>query len=325
MDRETSEYPTVSGLFELSPSVPSLDNLFRYDGQGFNGFLERQGWQLQGEDANEDTIARVDGTSVSRIERIAVLQAWLFFGVLDETFRIVGVSVDLEDFIESRKERLVNTEHLAKYVRLWEESEHSRSPDIQRDHLRKVLSLLQLSGDIVDSMLSFPRLRYAEDQDSMVVLVIAESIAMLGDSLMNAAKNIWHNFQDDMEVVAGSRIRKRLRYCEPAALSLKRLEQRGWCKSTRMMMHRLVDCSGLYHAAMLDRPKMVSDHPNCTSAECVEMNIDKGEYRVRHVCETGDCLVMEVDRTQVAKVIDDGDTPCVRLDHDGQVRAPRPF
>lgn len=93
----------------------------------------------------------------------------------------------------------------------------------------------------------------------------------LSDSLMNAAKNIWHNFQDEMEDVAGSRIRKRLRYCEPAALSLKRLEMRGWCKSTRMMMHRLVDCSGLYHAAMLDRPKMVPQHPNCTSVECVEM------------------------------------------------------
>lgn len=325
MDWQTPEKSAAPGLFELPPLVPFLDNLCRYDEQGFHGFLKRQGWQSQGQDANEDTITRIDGASVSLIEKIAVLQAWLFFGVLDETLRIVGVAVDLTDFIELRKERSVKMDQLAKYVRSWEEFEQSRSPEIQRDHLRKVLSLLQLSGDIVDSMISYPRLQYAEDQDSMTALIVAESIAMLGDSLMNAAKSIWNDHQDDIKDVAGSRIRKRLRYCEPATLSLKRLEKRGWCKSTRMMMHRLVDCSGLYHAAMLDRPKMITGHPNCTSVECDRMNIDKSGYKVRHVCETEACSVVEIDRMQLAKVIDQGDIPCVRLDPHGQVCAPLPY
>ena len=263
-------------------------------------------------------LVRTDGESSTQIERMAVFHAWLFFGVLFECFRMVGVDIELLDFVEEEPtgERSVTTSQLAKYVHRWEKAEQDQPIHIQRQHLRGILSFLQGMGDQVDAMISYPYLRYAEDPETMTALLVAESIAMLGDSLMNATKNIWHHLQEDIQEIAGSTIRKRLRYCEPSTLSLKRLERKGWCKSTRMMMHRLVDCSGLYHAAKLDRPKMITAHPKCTTDACVAMNVQKDIYAVQHCSAGNDCSVIELDRGQLAGIIDCDDIPdipCIRF------------
>lgn len=215
---------------------------------------------------------------------------------------------------------------LPNYIRSWEQLERIQPVDVQKKHLQEVITLLQYAGDQVDSLLSFPRLRNAEDHDSMVCLVVAESIAMLGDSLYNATKHIWHHLWDDIKILEENRIRKRLRFSEPATLSLKRLEQRGWCKSTRLMMHRLVDTTGLFHAGMLERPKMLTGHPACSTTDCVVMTIDKDTYQVKHVSEECSCPLVAVDRDQVAEVIGRGEIPSVNfsagIDGEREVRTP---
>jgi hypothetical protein len=72
---------------------------------------------------------------------------------------------------------------LSNYIRSWHRLERSQLVDVQKKQLQEVITLLQYAGDQVDSLLSFPQLRNAEDHDYMVCLVVAESIAMLVDSL----------------------------------------------------------------------------------------------------------------------------------------------
>lgn len=289
--------------------ITYLGAICQYDGGDFNTFPERAGWNLSEE---SDKITRIDGTTSTLQEQVALFQAWLFFGLLSKTFSIVGVTVHPTHFIKNTDlQNEVTVDELSRYIRHWHHLEQGEVIDVQKEHLREVLTLLQYAGDQVDSFLSFPRLRYAEDHESSVCLIVAESIAMLGDSLYNATKHIWHHLINDIKVLEENRIRKTLRFSEPATLSLKRLEQRGWCKSTRVMMHRLVDTTGLFYAGMLDRPKMPIDHSKCSTTDCVVMTIVKDTYQVAHICEGCSCPMVILDSTQVADVIHDGRIPCV--------------
>jgi hypothetical protein len=266
-----------------------------------------------GEDAYSMRLVRMDGSETSVEESTAFVQAWLYFGLLHDTFRLVGIETSIDDFIqEDCLGSFVSSTKLPAYLNEWHHLNDNRTQNLQRQHLRSVFKLLHEAGDIVDQILSFPWLRYGTDNDTQMKLIVAESIAMLGDSLMNAAKRIWASFQDDIQELVQTRIRKMLRFSEPATLSLKRLEQLGWCKSTRMMLHRLVDTTGLYYAAMLPRPAMSKNHSGCTSKECFKMQIDKETYRTRHVLEGCSCAVVEVDRDAISKVILEGGVPSVR-------------
>lgn len=176
----------------------------------------------------------------------------------------------------------------------------------------RLLSLLHKAGDMVDEFISFPRLRYSTDLNAVTGLIIAESIAILGDSLMNATGHIWEHLHDDIKRFEHSRVRKRLRFCEPATLSLKRMEQQGWCKSTRMMMHRLVDSTGLAYTGMLKRAETRASHNTCNTTHCKSMQIEGEVYRPKHVSEDCVCSTIMLSSIQVSSIIMSGKRPCIR-------------
>lgn len=307
--------PPILDPVEPYPKPPFLGYICTFDGGQFTTFPERCGWKLEGENNFSDRLLRKDGVELGHLETSAFIQAWLFFGLLFEVFKIIDVPLDEEHFI--RKDDTgtsVTTQMLPTYIKKWEEREHSRSSSVQKQHLRGVLSHLQEAGGIVDTLLSHPRLRYAADELTMTRLVIAESIAILGDTLMNATKNIWRREKQEMESLVRFQFRKRLRFCEPATLSLKRLEHRGWCKSSRMMMHRLVDSTGLCYAGMLTRPNMQANHEMCSIQECTAMHVQSSTYSTRHVSDACSCTNKLIDRERVAELIRQGRTPCVRFD-----------
>lgn len=306
--------PPILEPIEDYPRLPYLGHICTFDGGQFATFPERKGWKLGGIDAFAGGLSRADGVEPSHLETSSFVQAWLYFGLLTEVFRIINIPLRTEDFIKaSGQGSTVTTLQLCRYVLAWEKHEQSIPPPTQKSHLRKVLSLLHYAGDTVDGLLSFPRLQYAADELTMTRLVIAESIAVLGDSLMNAAKNIWEDEWEEIQTLELSRIRKRLRFCEPATLSLKRLELRGWCKSSRMMMHRLVDSTGLCYAGMLARPHMCTDHATCSMLECKSMQVDPKTYSSKHASDNCTCPTVLIDRARVAEIIKSGNIPCVRL------------
>jgi hypothetical protein len=305
--------PFVQSPTSQPPRVPYLGHVCRYDNEGFASFPARKGWKLVGEDAYSMCLVRSDGSDTSAEEGTAFIQAWLYFGLLFEAFRIVGVETSMDDFVG--KDDLgffVSSARLPTYLDEWRHLNDGHTQDLQRQHLRSVFDFLHEAGDIVDQILSFPWLRYGTDVNTQTKLIVAESIAMLGDSLMNAAKRIWISYEDDIRALVHDRIRKALRFSEPATIAIKRLEQLGWCKSTRMMMHRLVDTTGLYYAAMLPRPAMSKDHSGCTMKECVKMQVKKETYRTLHVLEDCTCSVVELNRDRISKVILEGGIPSVR-------------
>ncbi|KAK7977480.1 hypothetical protein PG996_003535 [Apiospora saccharicola] len=283
-------------------------------GQASTVFLERHGWALSSRSPYYDTLVRSDATPPTVLDRAAVLQAWLFSGLAVEAFDIVGVKLPLDDLVKPESSPPeITMASLPSYIRAWQCLESEQPPHVRRAHLELMWKLLRRAGGYVTSLLSCP-LKYDEDEDSMTQLEVAESIAMLGDRLMNAARNIWHDLQDDIEILEKDQIRQKFRFCEPATPSLKRLEKRGWCKSTRVMMHRLVDNSGLYYCGLLSRQHMLVGHQGCSMFECKVMKISKDDYEVRHVSESCHCQVVTMDREVMARILDRGQIPCIRVE-----------
>jgi hypothetical protein len=306
--------PPVTNPLVTQAQIPYLGRICRYDGGGFEDFPHRQGWKVSGSDTYHDSLVRANGREPTVREETAFLQAWLFFGLLVEVFKCVGIAANQDDFIShSKTPDAVSTVKLPIYLEKWLAYEENQTIECQREHLEHVLELLHTVGDMVDSLLSFPRLRYQNDEECMEKLIVAESIAILGDSLMNATKLIWQNLQEDLMRLEHFRVRKTLRFCEPATLSLKRLEHNGWCKSSRMMLHRLVDTTGLYYAGRLKKESATTAHVNCSAVECVELHINKDEYKPKHVTKNCQCPVISIDRDRVAGIIQEGKIPCVRI------------
>lgn len=181
------------------------------------------GFQQQGP-IRRDTLVRSDGTAPTVLGRAAVLQAWLVFGLAAEAF---DVELPLDDLVKpASSPPEITMAGLPTYIRTWQRSELEQPPHVRRAHLEMMWKLLRRAVGYVTSLLSYP-MKYDEDEDSMTQLEIAESVAMLGDWLMNAAKNIWHVLQDDIEILERGQVRQIFRFCEPTTLSLKRLEKRG--------------------------------------------------------------------------------------------------
>lgn len=228
-----SESIVLTDLSAEWPSCPCLSHLCQYDGSGFDGFLERQGWALSSRSPYYDTLVRTDGTQPTVLGREAVLQAWLFFGLAVEAFDIVGVKLPLDDLVKPESSPPeITMASLPSHIRAWQSFENDQSPHVRRAHLDLMWKLLRRAGGFVTSLLSYP-LRYDEDTDSMAQLQVAESVAMLGDRLMNAARNIWHDLQDDIEILEKDQKRQRHRFCEPAARISQRLLGQLYRRSAR--------------------------------------------------------------------------------------------
>lgn len=306
-------FPSISDPAEGHYQIPYLGDINALDGGDFATFPERRGLRLEGRGSKLADLCRSDGSKPSPSEKIGFLQTWLFFGLLRGVFMIINIPLNLHEFIKwGNPSSFITTSALPKYIKSWQEKEQSQSIPTQSQHLLETLTLLHKAGGVADSMLSWPCLNMDTDSEQ---LLIAESIAILGDGLMNASRRVWIHLRheiDSLELARG-KIWNRRRFSEPATLSLKRLRDQGWCKSSRMMMSRLVDTSGLWYAGMLKRPHMLKNHDSCSITECNAMCVDEVTYHTQHVRPDCSCAFIEVDAAQIARVVDDGKTPSVQF------------
>lgn len=108
---------------EFTPfTIPYLCMSKPYDGKGFWTYPERHGWIIHTKDekchvlcppgicrdgmsladightrqAQPPILSRVDGMPVTASDKVAFLQAWLFFGVLTEVSALCGLELDVE-------------------------------------------------------------------------------------------------------------------------------------------------------------------------------------------------------------------------------------
>lgn len=117
--------------------VPLLrDQRWRYDRKGLEGFPWRYGFQTDG--LQRGILKR--GTSagwetLTLVEILSFLQTWMFFGLIDEFFKLAFLRFNESEFIlEQDGKQYLTTEKLPIFLEMWTfallDAEYgNRSPD----------------------------------------------------------------------------------------------------------------------------------------------------------------------------------------------------
>jgi hypothetical protein len=297
--------------------IPYLGSHCQYDGDGLREFPFRQGWRLAGQEGYSGPsvfLDRIDGGQKSTNQKTSFIQAWLFFGLLIEVLQIVGVEIDTRMLVDETDDAqvLVSTKQLPRCIAEWRDRELRLPIKEQEAHLRLAIQVLDEMGEIVDSLLSFPRIKLDQgNAESLTLAVVAQSISIIGDTLTNASRRIWP-FWEKL-ATHDPRYRFRKKFAEPAVLSIERLKQNGWCKSERMMLRQYTDSTGLFLASLLKRDAMIGNHDRCSTYACMAMQIDEATYKPRHTMEGCLCDIVTVEGALITDVLRKEGIPCVQL------------
>jgi hypothetical protein len=263
-------------------------DLHRYDAAGFGGFPAHHGFTislrpgpyLKKSDGNEEDVSFEDACSL--------IQAWLYFGLLEATAKDLEMPFSSELFIRSGDEgvRWVNSHslpHVIGQFALFELDEPLNKPLFEAR--RAGLISLQDNLSIVQSFIlhceSRDRAVFAQDglndEQAEVACKILLSITCLAENLNNVLK------VNHIPAINpyGSQF-----------LPRKRLEQSGWCQNAVAHFEsQLTSPACLYFLGNM-APATVDGHVGCTPARCGRANLDESLYIREHAaaCERNQCI-----------------------------------
>lgn len=214
--------------------------------------------------------ARPKGKNWIRVASDAALQSWLYYGCLNEVFKLASVKFDLKEFVAFHDNKMfVTTNKLPNVIQKWNERV-TALPQRQRDkEFNKIDKILDNLCDCTHELQN-------SSSQSSERAVIVESIVILGWTLQSAAYRIYR----------GRPMLKSL--WKMTQHSEDRLVKAGFCPSEIKTLATDVDVGGLYYVESLRSPRADFDHSSCTKVACRSRGI-KGEYKIRHIPECNGC------------------------------------
>lgn len=306
--------PTIKGSAYALPKIPCLCQPRDYDGQGIAGFPERMGWQI------DRTLGpvRVNEHKSQTKSPDALLQSWLYFGVIYDVFRIGGLDVDLKDFVHELHSQLIVTsmslrEHLDKLMVSAKELSHDechRRQQLVRDVLRQVFGFFDIYWDAPHQ---FGRWRVS----SVISLDSILSILILGETFKNAGALVWPVDPSPLQQVYNFRPQNPLQ---------DRLHKLGWCPYESLMLFKELDTTGLYLASLLRRPfSQRLQHERCTDEECLALQTSESDYETKHVESCSDnaaCPQITIDQEKLSSILHDGSFPIIYVPFEPEDNVP---
>ena len=261
--------PLPTDAFTGHIRVPFIaHNEYAYDGLPHQEFSRRrglidifrsdlfQGW-------NPEDIARF-------------IQAWCFFGILTEVFRVVGVEISVSEFLFSDDdgERLLTTKRLPLFMRMWEvKTRMSHIPEdlqIRREQTKDLIDYFRCSIRILRKVSKL----IEEAPSSHPTLIAAHACTvLLYEYLLNGVY---------------FRVRTALASEHPRSPYFKeRMLQSGWCSyEIARLYSQEVPETLLYFFANMNRHSLGRQHGSCTNLHCCYDTLDYETYKTAH---TNDC------------------------------------
>lgn len=356
-DRESTEItgdtatPVVGQLLvdtshpEFIPiKVPFLCSTVPYDNLGFWNFPARMGWEVNREDrwchrdcppgtckkqgvkkAFEEpyglacpAVTKKGALSISTREKIAFLQAWLFFGALDEICAWCGLDLGRDITKTFVVDGMVTTQPLnglprrlytaslshwsgwvgvsrrlmveflkvARYVQLiitrrTEEDEH----EYTFEECLVLSSINIMLRTILTAMLHFipPQASWKKDKSARA-LYLADLLAWLPE---------------------GQRTMQFLLKKQPLP--------HGWCSVSELDG---LDSDSRFFAYFLERPHAPRDHSKCTETRCLASQTDAKTYITAHVSDTCNCSFVAVDPERLKESLERNKIPKIMVSLD---------
>ncbi|KAK8112880.1 hypothetical protein PG984_013406 [Apiospora sp. TS-2023a] len=273
--------------------VPCLDAT-PYDGQGFDGYPAREGW--------EKALLIVGDFSQHSAERTAAfLQNWLYFGVLHEIMGAAGakanysengwvttaklnadmsicmrlIKLDIVNGMQAAKERVARIEHVLEQLSFF-------------------CSHMTVDGDIEDPRTHIWPLPSEVDF----------SLRVLGSY---TSAGVYETLWD----VLSSPFLATLRFGS-GALPRSRMTAAGWCPSDTSMALEQFSPAAQYYASSFKRIA-VRDHSTCSSEACVASQIDVSTYITKHTEPACECTGSGPPVEELVEIIESGRIPLLLL------------
>ena len=200
---------------------------------------------------------------------LAFLQAWLFFGILDEVFKVVGISVNQQDFVCFRDQKeILTTTMLESYIDQWSSQERSVLPETTR--VERALNI----RSIIDYQTIICK---ATDHKDYIhePFDVCFSTSVLCLSLRFA----WHEIYEPGVSLISSADQT---YClESKFLRVKFLEA-GWCVNKVESISRSWPLTLQYFTLQLGPLSSAKDHGDCYRNSCIANHIDEATYESKH-------------------------------------------
>lgn len=302
--------PLMIGCREALPEVPCICDPYCFDGKEFETFPARKGFRVRPEDGYARELLNGDGTLPSPKQYADILQAWLFFGVLVELFKVSNVLVDPMDFVRREGHNTYITMRcLPAYLGRWKQHEVVLSRKDQKLHFRR-------QQEIIGKALVFrthnftpewwlPNLSFEPDKSHSASLPfsIEMSMVILEETLDRASRR---NFGIDHNGYFQGTLNTSL---------TRRLEHNGWCPSEVSLATATLDHTSTLLANQLHRQATRADHSRCSSTKCLAFDIDVETYETRHTLECTGCTHIAIDSHEVASVLHQNKIPrvCVQV------------
>ena len=293
--------PIIKGPAYAVPQIACLCQPNDYDGQGIAGFPERMGWRI-------DRIlgaVRLNEREVQIKSPGALLQSWLYFGVICDFFQIGGLNVDLKDFVYDLDSELfvtsaslrVHLDKLAASAQELNRDERLQRQQLIRDILRQVFGFFDIYWDAIHQ---FDRWRAS----SVLSLDSILSIVILGETFKNAGAVIWPVDPSPLQQVYNFRPQNPLQ---------DRLHKLGWCPNENLMLFRELDVTGLYLASLLKRPfSQRLQHERCSDEECSALQTSETDYETAHAKTCSDnttCPLIMINQEKLSSILHNGSFP----------------
>jgi hypothetical protein len=231
----------------------------------------------------------------------ALVQNWLFFGLLEEVFR---ASVPARDFTATSEngEQYLSTHLLGEYVERWKERVEGCSEEQSAEwaaHLRKVFREV---ARFFQLYLSGVSTRYPDD-----FAVYLNPLAVLLETFQHQTSDVFADGAEHEPL--------------PTNFSLQatqELIQSGWCPFTIANILLPSNSPSLFEYARLfrDHPSFIhQDHAECKASNCAVANVDTSTYKTKHndiFCKgEHDCEILTPNMDVVRVKLEIGKIPVV--------------
>lgn len=319
--------PDITGAVSPIPKIEYLGHLVQYDGLGFLDFPARAGWLAEyGLRRRNIRPQRMDGETEKPRELEALLQAWFIFGVIGDMIKLLNPLVgrlkySIEDFItEKDPDTQVRYISMLPLVHILNSTCPSIAKDEPSHESRNLfLGLSKLTTQIQNAFEWI--FRDPCDWHREVPFDSCIAIPILGETFTLMLQAVMTHRDPSVHPIA----------IAPAALMhglRERFLEAGWCPWEVGMIERHISgrVASLYMAARAPRPFSTKtlDHSKCSADICRELQLDRRTYQVRHTPDCTDpsrCTSCSIDGGLIAELIENGQTPVIRVTQLGHGRA----
>ena len=243
----------------------------------------------------------------SKKEAAAFLQAWLYFGLLQETLQ---VPFQMADFVRENEsgQQLVTTAKLRGYLHIWKAGHESSKEDPAQLEARRV-RVAECLENSYGVWYNFGEGVLAEIVGNEVELSIQLLASALEHAFLSVSKRAlgqpWAAWIEDADTP--------WRRAPRSKFLRSRLLSHGWCPS--LYSNRIFDLPMQYFVSLFGPPSR-RNHEECTDEDstCKKLNVSKAEYKTLHVEESCSCQLLKPHMEEVSEIIDNGGIPVLYLD-----------